>query len=74
MKFDELFPNVMPLGQADYQQAFIFRSKKLGICCICGAETTWCDGDFEDFVCSPECDEHLWEMYFAALEKGEEIE
>ena len=52
MKYDQRYPNLTDLDEADG----IMYSKYKGKCFVCGCETHYIDICYEDYLCSEECD------------------
>ena len=52
MKFADKYPNLRPI--VDECNSLI-RARNTGICCICGAETDYCEINYEAYFCSEEC-------------------
>lgn len=55
MKFEEIYQNFVYLQQAPREDCFIFKGRDPHPCWNCGDPTIWIEGDFQAYLCSPEC-------------------
>lgn len=61
-----------PKTWQDYEQDFVWSEgiiivEEVGNCAICKKKTFFAEVNFETFICSPECEDSIWEEYWEAL-------
>jgi len=63
MTFDKQYPDAETLTQVEFDGDFTIKAGESKPCYICGITTSWLNGSFQTFICSPECANKLWNEY-----------